>query len=215
MAVIAPSLLAADFRFLSEELEKIKRADYLHFDVIDGLFAPNITFGIPVIESLNKGEHLPYDVHLMIENPQNFIDRFIDLGAEIIHVHYEGNNHINSLINRIKERDVKASVVINPGTPVSFLEEVLDSVDMVLVMTVNPGYTGQKFISQSAEKISKLHFLREKNGYNFKIAVDGGVNKNNADTLVKMGADFLIMGAAVFRSEDPESVINYIKGLKR
>jgi ribulose-phosphate 3-epimerase len=151
----------------------------------------------------------------MIENPQNFIDRFIDLGAEIIHVHYEGNNHINSLINRIKEKGAKASVVINPGTPVSFLEEVLSIVDMVLVMTVNPGYTGQKFIGQSAEKISKLHFLREENGYNFEIAVDGGVNKNNAGTLVKMGADFLIMGAAVFRSEDPENVINYIKGLKR
>ncbi len=213
MAIISPSLLAADFRFLSKELEKIKQADYIHFDVIDGSFAPNITFGIPIMESLNKGKHLPYDVHLMIDNPQDFIDKFIDSGAEIIHVHFEGNNHINSLINKIKERGAKASVVINPGTPVNFLEEVLQIVDMVLVMTVNPGYTGQKFIKEASEKIEKLNFIREKRNLNFKIAVDGGVNKNNAKDLVNMGADFLIMGAAVFRDENPEEVINYIKGL--
>lgn len=215
MAIIAPSLLAADFRFLSRELKKIKGADYLHFDVIDGTFAPNITFGIPIMESLNKGTHLPYDVHLMIANPQNFIDRFIDLGAKIVHVHFEGNNHINSLINQIKKRGAKASVVINPGTPVSFLEEVLSIVDMVLVMTVNPGYTGQKFIREASEKIEKLNLIRKERDLNFQIAVDGGVNKNNARELVYMGADFLIMGAAVFRDENPEEVIKYIKALDR
>lgn len=213
MAIISPSVLAADLGHLAGEIKKVKDADYLHVDVMDGAFVPNITFGRPIIEALNKIDRPPLDIHFMINNPERYIEEYINLGAKIISVHFEGNHHLHRLITSIQELGAKAFVVINPSTPVSSLEEILPFVDGVLVMTVNPGFTGQKFIPEIAEKVSKLNSIRKDKKLSFKIALDGGINLTNAPELVSMGADFLIMGAAVFRATDPEDVIKKIKEL--
>ncbi|OAA30904.1 ribulose-phosphate 3-epimerase [Kosmotoga arenicorallina S304] len=215
MSKVSPSILAANFMNLQQELDKIKRADYLHIDVMDGHFVPNITFGFPLIEALNKVETLPLDVHLMISDPSKYVDRFMDLGASIIAVHIEAEIHLHRLLERIKSREVKAFVALNPHTPVNSLESILPFLDGVLVMTVNPGFTGQKFIPLAAEKIRQLDTIRQKKGFEFEIAVDGGVNLNTAPTVVEYGADILVMGAAIFRSDFPEKVIEEVKGLKR
>ena len=215
MAKISPSILAADLANLSDEVKKIEEADLLHIDVMDGLFVPNITFGIPLMEALGRIDHPPLDVHLMIHDPARYIKDYVDLGAANIHVHVEGNYHLHRLITSIKELGVRAFVVLNPSTPVGAIEEVLSIVDGILVMTVNPGFTGQKFIPGASLKIDRLDANREEKGYGYEVAVDGGVNLSNAADLVKRGADILIMGAAVFRAESPAEVVRTVKELKR
>lgn len=215
MAKISPSILAADLANLSDEVSRVGEADLLHIDVMDGLFVPNITFGIPLMEALGRIDHPPLDVHLMIHDPARYIEDYISLGAVNVHVHVEGNYHLHRLITSIKELGAGAFVVLNPSTPVGAVEEVLSIIDGILVMTVNPGFTGQKFIPEASLKIDRLHAIREAEGYGYEIAVDGGVNLSNAPDLVKRGADILIMGAAVFRAESPEEVVRSVKRLKR
>ncbi|HHF08467.1 MAG: ribulose-phosphate 3-epimerase [Thermotogae bacterium] len=215
MIKVSPSILAANFLNLQQELDKIKTADYLHIDVMDGHFVPNITFGFPLLEALNRVDTLPLDVHLMISDPSRYVDRFMDFGARIIAVHIEAETHLHRLLERIKSRNVEAFVALNPHTPVNALESILPFLDGVLVMTVNPGFTGQKFISLAAEKIRQLDSIRREKGLSYQLAVDGGINLNTAPTVVEYGADILVMGAAIFRSDSPKEVIEKVKELKR
>ncbi len=215
MAKISPSILAADLSNLSREVRKVIGADLLHVDVMDGVFVPNITFGTPIMEALGRIDHPPLDVHLMIEDPGKFIAEYVQLGARNLHVHVEGNPHLHRLITSIKDLGASPFVVINPATPVQALEEILPFVDGVLVMTVNPRFTGQKFIAGASLKIDRLHRLRDELGYSYEIAVDGGVSLSNAGEPVERGADILIMGAAVFRAASPSKVVEKIRELKR
>ena len=213
MAKIAPSILAADFAKLGSEVTDICNGgcDYIHVDVMDGSFVPNISFGSAVMKSLNSYATVPYDVHLMIQNPDYYLEEFITANTEFITVHYEACPHICRTISHIKEHGVKAGVSINPGTPVSCLESVLPFVDMVLVMSVNPGFGGQKFIPDTAEKVAQLNKIREEKGYCFEIEVDGGVTDKNAGLLTSKGADILVAGSAVFKCEDRAEAIMNIK----
>ncbi|MGC9322314.1 MAG: ribulose-phosphate 3-epimerase [Kosmotogaceae bacterium] len=215
MARISPSILAADLTELASEVRRVLDADYLHIDVMDGMFVPNITFGVPIMEALGRLSHPPLDVHLMIEEPSRYVREYAELGAKNLHVHVEGNYHLHRLLGQIKECGANAFVVLNPSTPVSWLEEVLPFADGVLVMTVNPGYTGQEFIPEAAKKIDILNRIRNERDLKFEIAVDGGVSLDNAQDLVNRGADILIMGAAVFRSENPSMVVKKIRELRR
>ena len=213
MAKIAPSILAADFAKLGSEVADICRGgcDFIHVDVMDGAFVPNISFGSSVMKSLNGYATAPYDVHLMIENPDQYLEEFVTDNTAYITVHYEACPHICRTLAHIKEHGVKAGVSINPGTPVSCLEAVLPFVDMVLVMSVNPGFGGQKFIPETAKKVSQLNKLRKDNGYNFEIEVDGGVSDKNSGLLISCGADILVAGSAVFKHEDRAEAIMRIK----
>lgn len=213
MAKIAPSILAADFAKLGSEVADICKGgcDFIHVDVMDGAFVPNISFGSSVMKSLNGYATVPYDVHLMIENPDQYLEEFVTDNTAYITVHYEACHHICRTLSYIKEHGVKAGVSINPGTPVSCLEAVLPFVDMVLVMSVNPGFGGQKFIPETAKKVSQLNKLRKDNGYNFEIEVDGGVSDKNSGLLISCGADILVAGSAVFKHEDRAEAIMRIK----
>ena len=213
MAKIAPSILAADFAKLGSEVADICKGgcDFIHVDVMDGAFVPNISFGSAVMKSLNGYATVPYDVHLMIENPDQYLEEFVTDNTAYITVHYEACPHICRTLAHIKEHGVKAGVSINPGTPVSCLEAVLPFVDMVLVMSVNPGFGGQKFIPETAKKVSQLNKLRKDNGYNFEIEVDGGVSDKNSGLLISCGADILVAGSAVFKHEDRAEAIMRIK----
>ncbi len=213
MAKVAPSILAADFAKLGSEVSDICNGgcDYIHVDVMDGAFVPNISFGSAVMKSLNGYATVPYDVHLMIQNPDYYIDEFVTDNTEFITVHYEACPHICRTISHIKEQGVKAGVSINPGTPVSCLESVLPFVDMVLIMSVNPGFGGQKFIPGTAEKVAQLNNIRKCNRYCFKIEVDGGISDKNAGLLTSKGADILVAGSAVFKHEDRAEAIRVIK----
>ncbi|MES2796608.1 MAG: ribulose-phosphate 3-epimerase, partial [Bacteroidota bacterium] len=194
--LIAPSLLAANFANLSLDLELVEKseADWLHFDVMDGHFVPNISFGIPVLEAVRKNFQKPIDVHLMISNPDLYLEAYKNAGADCISVHYEVCSHLNRTINRIKELGCKAGVVLNPHTPVSVLEEILHEVDFVLLMSVNPGFGGQKFIESTINKVVKLRKLIESLGLNTLIEIDGGVNLENAKRLKSAGANILVAG---------------------
>jgi ribulose-phosphate 3-epimerase len=215
MAMISPSLLAADLSHLSEEIKKVRSADLLHIDVMDGVFVPNITFGVPLMEALSRIDTPPLDVHLMIEDASRYAEEYISLGASILTVHVEAVTHLHRLICNIRDKGAEAFVSLNPHTPVSLLEEILPVVDGVLVMTVNPGFTAQRFIASVAGKVKKLDFIRNQSGLRFKIAVDGGVDLSNASSLVSDGADILVMGAAVFRSNSPGEVVQKVKELRR
>ncbi len=209
MSKIAPSILSADFSKLGEDVRKICEfgADYIHVDVMDGAFVPNISFGAAVMKSLNGVASIPYDVHLMIEDPDRYIEDFITPNTEFITVHQEACRHLDRTIQHIHTSGVKAGVALNPATPIVMLEDVLDQLDMVLIMSVNPGFGGQKFIPRALDKIRKLDQIRQENGYHFQIEVDGGVNLANCGELSAAGADILVAGSAVFKAEDRRAVI--------
>lgn len=204
MFKLAPSILSADFSKLGEQVSLIEKggADVIHVDVMDGHFVPNISFGAAVMKSLNGKTNLKYDVHLMIENPDKYIEDFITDNTEYITVHQEACTHLHRTLQHIKSLGIKAGVSINPATPVCMLEDILQDVDMVLVMSVNPGFGGQKFIPVALEKIKKLAQIRSEKGLNFEIEVDGGVTLDNAASISESGADILVAGSAVFGAKD-------------
>ena len=212
MIKVAPSILAADFAHLADELKNLTAAgaDMVHIDVMDGSFVPNITIGSPVVKSLRSVSNLLFDVHLMTEHPETQINSFAEAGADIITFHIETTAHANRLVQSIKAQGKKAAVALNPATPIAMVEELLPYVDMVLVMTVNPGFGGQKFID--GRKIAVLHKLAVERGLSFDIEVDGGINKTTAKTVRQLGANVLVAGSAVFGAADMKTAIAEIRG---
>lgn len=213
MTKIAPSILSADFAKLGEEIKEVQRAgaDYIHVDVMDGHFVPNITIGPLIVEAIRPVTELPLDVHLMIENPDLYIPAFAEAGASIITVHQEACPHLHRTIQLIRDCDVRPGVVINPATPVEMIKEILPLVDLVLIMTVNPGFGGQSFIHETIMKIEHVHDLRRKHNYPFEIEVDGGVNANTAQLCTDAGADVLVAGSAIFNKRDRKKAIAEIR----
>lgn len=213
MIKIAPSILSADFANLGSEIKDIEDggADYVHIDVMDGHFVPNITIGPLIVEAIRPISKLPLDVHLMIENPDYYIKDFADAGADIITVHQEACPHLHRTIQLIKDYNVKAGVVINPATPVSMIKEILANVDLVLVMSVNPGFGGQSFIKETLSKMEEIDLIRKEQELNFELQVDGGVNPNTAKLCAKAGADVLVAGSAIFNQADRKKAIQDIK----
>ena len=211
--IISPSLLSADFLHLADDIKMLNesQADWYHLDIMDGVFVPNISYGIPVVQAINKMATKPLDVHLMIVDPDRSFEAFKEAGASIITFHYEASTHVHRSIQKIKSLGIKAGVVLNPHTPVSVLEDVLGDLDLVLLMSVNPGFGGQKFIERTYAKIEKLRDMIDRNGYNTLIEVDGGVNTENASKLFAAGANALVAGNAVFKSEDPKKTIELLK----
>lgn len=213
MVKVAPSILSANFAKLGEEIEDVERggADYIHIDVMDGHFVPNITLGPIVVESIRSITSLPLDVHLMIENPDNYISNFIDAGADFITVHVEACKHLHRTIHTIKQARVKAGVALNPATPLSAIEYVLEDVDLVLIMTVNPGFGGQSFISSVVPKIEQLSKLVKEKELSVEIEVDGGINPETAKLCKDAGANVLVAGSAVFGQMNRKKIIQEIR----
>lgn len=213
MIKIAPSILSADFSSLKEEIESVERAgcDMLHLDVMDGDFVPNITFGAPVIKSLRKITNLPFDVHLMIQKPERYIEDFYKAGADIITVHAESTVHLHRTIQQIKGFGIKAAVALNPATPLETIENVLEDIDMILIMTVNPGFGGQRLIVSMKDKVKKLKDIIATRNLNIDIQVDGGIKIDNVAEVHKWGANVFVAGSAIFNSEDIESTVKEFK----
>jgi ribulose-phosphate 3-epimerase len=212
---IAPSILSANFTRLEEELRAVERggASVIHVDVMDGHFVPNISIGVPVVESLRKATRLPLDVHLMIERPEEYVEAFAKAGADRILVHQEATVHLDRLLGSIREHGAEAGAVINPATPVVMIGEVLDKLDTVLVMSVNPGFGGQRFIPGAIEKIRQLRELRARYNSSFRIEVDGGVGLENVGELVLAGADTLVAGTSIFHTPDPAEAVRQMRHL--
>ena len=211
--LVAPSLLAADFANLASEVEMINdsEADWLHLDIMDGIFVPNISFGFPVVEAVRDLSAKPLDVHLMITDPDRYLERFKVAGASTLTVHYEACRHLHRTVTEIRRLGMKAGVTLNPHSPVQLLKDILPYIDMVLLMTVNPGYGGQTFIPGSINKIGELRSMIDEGGYDVLIEVDGGVDLQNAPVLVHAGVDVLVAGSTVFSSSNPAEVIRRLK----
>ncbi|WP_026585585.1 ribulose-phosphate 3-epimerase [Bacillus sp. J33] len=214
MVKIAPSILSADFSKLGEEIKDVERggADYIHVDVMDGHFVPNITIGPLIVDAIRPVTKLPLDVHLMIENPDAYIEAFVNAGADYITVHVEACRHLHRTVHYIKSLGVKAGVVLNPATPVSAIDHIIEDIDMVLLMSVNPGFGGQKFIPSVLSKISAVKEMAESKGLNTEIEVDGGVNEETAKQCMEAGATVLVAGSAIYNQTDRAKAIAALKG---
>ena len=214
MIKIAPSILSANFSKLGEDIEKLHNggADFIHIDVMDGRFVPNISFGMPIIKAIRNRTNKVFDVHLMIEEPSKYIDDFIAAGADIITIHYEAEKHIDRAIQYIKSKGVKAAVAINPGTPTFVLKDIIAQLDMVLIMSVNPGFGGQKFISYSIEKIKEVKKMSEGINDDLLIQVDGGIDPSNVQEVISAGANVIVAGSAVFKNGEIENNISLLRG---
>ncbi|MFQ5446446.1 MAG: ribulose-phosphate 3-epimerase [Saprospiraceae bacterium] len=215
--LVAPSVLAADFSCLQKDFDMVNRsqADWFHVDVMDGRFVPNISFGMSIVKAMKKMAAKPLDVHLMIVEPEKYIGEFRDAGADVITVHYEACPHLHRTLQQIRETGAKAGVALNPHTPVHLLEDILEATDMVLLMSVNPGFGGQKFIYQTLPKIRKLKEMIVAQNTRTLIEIDGGVGLQNAEKILQAGADVLVAGSSVFRSENPEKAISQLKSIGR
>lgn len=213
MIKVSPSILSADFANLEQDLTAVINAgsDFLHIDVMDGHYVPNLTFGNPIIEKINTISTIPLDVHLMVTNPSDYYKFLANLRVAMISFHPATVHHLHREIYKIKELGIKAGVALNPGDPISMIEEVLTDVDFVLIMSVNPGYGGQSFIENTYQKIEKLNRIRKENDFNFKIEIDGGVNSKNAPKLIQAGVDIFVAGSFVFKANDYASAINSLK----
>ena len=213
--IVSPSLLSADFGHLADDIAMLNRseADWYHLDVMDGVFVPNISFGFPVMEAMAKLATKPLDVHLMIVQPEKFVTQVANLGAKIMNVHYEACTHLHRTVQQIKAAGMMAGVTLNPHTPVSLLEDIIGDLDLVMLMSVNPGFGGQKFIEHAVEKTRRLKQLIQANGASTLIEIDGGVNRTTGKLLADAGADVLVAASAVFKAQDPEEEIRALKHL--
>jgi ribulose-phosphate 3-epimerase len=215
MPHILPSILSADFARLGDEIARVERggATMLHVDIMDGHFVPNLTIGPPVVESIRKIAKSILDVHLMITDPDKYAPLFVEAGANQVSVHYEAATHLDRTVRNIRSLGAKAGVVINPATPVSVLEDILEVADYILVMSVNPGFGGQKFIPNAIRKVQRLDRARRERGLDFKIEIDGGVNRENVETIVRAGCDWLVAGSTVFHSDDSTATVRDLQRL--
>ncbi|MCR5546310.1 MAG: ribulose-phosphate 3-epimerase [Lachnospiraceae bacterium] len=213
MSCLSPSILSADFANLERDIRLADEAgaEYIHFDVMDGMFVQNISFGIPVLKSIRKITDCVLDVHLMIEKPERYIHEFAEAGADIITVHAESTNHLDAVIDMIKAEKVMAGVALNPSTPLSEIEYILPKVDMVLIMTVNPGFGGQKFIPYCRDKVSDLYRMLEQKGLKTDIEVDGGITLDNVEEIIEAGANIIVSGSAVFKGDITKNVANFLE----
>lgn len=212
---LAPSILDADFTCLERELRKIESggADLIHLDIMDGNFVPNISFGSRIVESIKSKTSLPLEVHLMVEKPENHIKSFINAGGDIIIIHYETSKHLDRLIQTINEANVKSGIALNPATPLSVIKHLINKIDVLLLMTVNPGFGGQKFIPEMIGKIRKARKIIDNQKKSISLAVDGGINLDNISNVVKAGAEIIVAGQIIFKSANPEMTIKKIKNI--